>query len=303
MAASGLHSAFDAEELFGDSTCAAAPLRVGSRGWRGSPNRKVCHFQSRSARMLCSNRDRQDSSSECESTDEDSGNTRKGITTMEAASSLFRIGSGTTQDLREEITAGGQSRPLELLSAEQALVRDLQRGDRQAFALLLGEHQQAVYGYLRARSLDFMHAEDATQEVFLRCYMQRERLDRGTTIRGWLLGIARNVLLEHLRKVKRSREQAWTALCLELDELVTQPAVSPLERHGHQDPAALLPVCLDSLGQSARASLEMHYRSGLRLNEIAVKLKRSEGAVKLLMFRARQALKHCLRTRMEQEGS
>jgi RNA polymerase sigma-70 factor (ECF subfamily) len=253
--------------------------------------------------MLSSNRDIQDSDCECKHTAEDSDNGREGITKMEAASSLFRLGSGTTQDRREEIAASGHSGPLEVLSAEQALVRDLQRGDRQAFASLLAEHQQAVYGYLRARSLDFMHAEDATQEVFLRCYMQRERLDRGTTIRGWLLGIARNVLLEHLRKVKRSREQAWTELCLELDELVTQPTISPLERHGNQDPAALLPVCLDSLGQSARASLEMHYRSGLRLNEIAVKLKRSEGAVKLLMFRARQALKHCLRTRMEQESS
>ena len=38
---------------------------------------------------------------------------------MEAASSLFRLGSGTTQDRREEITASGHNGPLEVLSAEQ----------------------------------------------------------------------------------------------------------------------------------------------------------------------------------------
>jgi RNA polymerase sigma-70 factor (ECF subfamily) len=55
-----------------------------------------------------------------------------------------------------------------------------------------------------------------------------------------------------------------------------------------------LPVCLQSLGQSARQALELHYASRLRLADIGDHLKRSEGAVKLLLFRARQALRRCL---------
>jgi RNA polymerase sigma-70 factor (ECF subfamily) len=38
----------------------------------------------------------------------------------------------------------------------------------------------------------------------------------------------------------------------------------------------------------------MHYASRLRLIQISEQLKRSEGAVKLLLYRARQALKRCL---------
>jgi RNA polymerase sigma-70 factor (ECF subfamily) len=44
----------------------------------------------------------------------------------------------------------------------------------------------------------------------------------------------------------------------------------------------------------------MRYRGNLKLAAIGQKLHRSEGAVKLLMFRARQALKHCLDVKLKQ---
>ena len=62
---------------------------------------------------------------------------------------------------------------------------------------------------------------------------------------------------------------------------------------------AHLPQCLHALGPSARQALELRYQTRLPLNDIGRKLHRSEGAVKLLMFRARQALKHCLDFKLE----
>jgi len=86
----------------------------------------------------------------------------------------------------------------------------------------------------------------------------------------------------------RRREVAWTELCLELDALVVE--------HGGANDEALahLPLCLNSLGQSAREAIDLRYRAQLRMAAIAERLKRSEGAVKLLVHRARAALKHCL---------
>jgi RNA polymerase sigma-70 factor (ECF subfamily) len=79
----------------------------------------------------------------------------------------------------------------------------------------------------------------------------------------------------------------WTELCLEL-ETVTAP-----EANDDQ----LLPAlndCLQELGPSARQAIELHYRSERRLSEIGAVLHRSEGAVKILLHRARQALRDCL---------
>lgn len=164
----------------------------------------------------------------------------------------------------------------------------LARGDRQAFDDLLQQHQAAIYGYLLARLSAPTDAEDLCQEVFLRCYQGRAKLNQAASLRAWLLGIARNVLREHIRRVQRRREVAWTELCLELDAVVQQERTAGNEALDH------LPGCVESLGRSAREALEMRYQSRLKLEEIGRLLHRSEGAVKLLMYRARQALKNCL---------
>jgi RNA polymerase sigma-70 factor (ECF subfamily) len=107
------------------------------------------------------------------------------------------------------------------------------------------------------------------------------------------LGIARNLLHEHTRKIKRRKEVAWTELCLELDEMVSSDDELYGDLLGH------LPNCLDSLGESARQAVELRYSAHLRLAEIGEKLCRSEGAAKLLMFRAKRALKNCLDRKFE----
>jgi len=170
----------------------------------------------------------------------------------------------------------------------RALVQASQRGDNRAFATLVELYQATVYGYLRARVLEPADAEDLCQEVFLRCYVGRAKLHRAAAIGPWLIGIARNLLHEHVRGKQRRREVAWTELCLEVDTLVGHAHAEATDAIGH------LPLCLESLGQSAREALDLRYRSQLRNGEIAARLKRSEGAVKLLVHRARQALKNCL---------
>lgn len=176
--------------------------------------------------------------------------------------------------------------------AHRALVTASQRGDKKAFAVLVELYQNSVYGYLRARLAEPADAEDLCQEVFLRCYLGREKLARATAVGSWLIGIARNLLREHVRRQHRRREVGWTELCLALEQLVG-------EQHSESNDALNhLPKCLESLGQSAREAIDLRYRSQLRLAEIAQHLRRSEGAVKLLMHRSRQALKNCLDRRL-----
>jgi RNA polymerase sigma-70 factor, ECF subfamily len=172
-------------------------------------------------------------------------------------------------------------------SPETLLVEAAQRGDKAAFATIVQQNQGAVYGFFCARMVESSDAEDLCQEVFMRCYLGREKFSRAVAIRPWLIGIARNILREHARRKHRRREVAWTELCLEF-ETISEVADQSDEALVH------LPLCLESLGKSAREALSLKYHARLKLQEIGKKLCRSEGAIKLLMFRARQALKHCL---------
>jgi RNA polymerase sigma-70 factor (ECF subfamily) len=193
--------------------------------------------------------------------------------------------------------AAGDVRPARAAEYEghRGLVAAVQRGDNRAFAALIELYQHTVYGFLRARLLEPADAEDLCQEVFLRCYLGREKLNRAAAVGPWLIGISRNLLREHVRRVQRRKEVAWTELCLELDALAAEHAGDQ-----RQDEAfAHLPACLDSLGQSAREAIELRYRQQLRMAQIGERLKRSEGAVKLLVHRARAALRHCLETKLK----
>jgi len=178
---------------------------------------------------------------------------------------------------------------------EKRLFLSAQRGDRAAFAEIVRRHQGAIYGYLRSRLLEPADAEDLCQEVFLRCYVGRARFDESALVRPWLIGVARNVLREHIRTVVRRHEIAWTELCLELETMV------PADEGLYDDVVGYLPDCLESLGQSARQALDLYYRSKLRLAEIGERLRRSVGAVKLLMYRSRQALRRCLDGKLARE--
>ncbi|MFM8984803.1 MAG: RNA polymerase sigma factor [Planctomycetia bacterium] len=93
------------------------------------------------------------------------------------------------------------------------------------------------------------------------------------------------MLREHVRRAARRREVAWTELCLQVED---RAAAAPDDRADH------LTACLDGLGKTARTALDLHYGENLRLAEIGRRFDRSEGAVKLLLFRARQAVRRCL---------
>lgn len=171
---------------------------------------------------------------------------------------------------------------------EAALIKRVQDGDRSAFEALVEAHQGAVYGYFRARVLQPQDAEDLTQDLFLRCYLAMDQFDTSCQLRPWLMGFARNLLREYIREHKRRKEVGWTELCLQVDEMLGD------DEGPYEDELQHLPNCLNSLGTSARQAIGLRYTAKMRLAQIGEKLRRSEGAVKLLMFRARQALKQCL---------
>lgn len=171
------------------------------------------------------------------------------------------------------------------------LLRASWRGDQAAFAALVKRHERLLHGYMRARLTGAADVDDVCQETFLRLYTGRSvPPEAAAGLRPWLLGIARNVLLEHVRRAKR-RKHAWTELCLEIEE-AGGTHVGGVDTD--DDALARLPDCMQGLGPSARQAIDLYYGSGLRMRDMALQLKRSEGAVKLLVHRARQALKRCL---------
>ncbi len=71
-------------------------------------------------------------------------------------------------------------------------------GEPEALRRIFDEEQRAIYSYCRRFVED--HAADVTQEVFLAAWRSRHRFDPAAgSLGGWLMGIARFKVLDHVR--------------------------------------------------------------------------------------------------------
>ena len=73
-------------------------------------------------------------------------------------------------------------------------------GDREALRFLYVSYSHNIYGYVRSIVRDDHEAEDVTQHVFAKLMTTIGKYDdRGVPFFAWLLRMARNVAIDHLR--------------------------------------------------------------------------------------------------------
>jgi RNA polymerase sigma-70 factor (ECF subfamily) len=101
--------------------------------------------------------------------------------------------------------------------------------DAAAFTPLVEQHSAALHGYFARR---VPHAaDDLLAETWLQAFAARRGFDPGLgTARGWLFGVARNVLLLHLRRAGRDTavptpetSDPWQAVDRRLDAAALAP--------------------------------------------------------------------------------
>jgi RNA polymerase sigma-70 factor, ECF subfamily len=75
-------------------------------------------------------------------------------------------------------------------------------GDPAAFRVLFDRHAPSVRRFLRDLGRDAAFADEATQETFVRAHARLATLRDDQRLRPWLLGIARRVFLEAVRRAR-----------------------------------------------------------------------------------------------------
>ncbi len=107
------------------------------------------------------------------------------------------------------------------------------QGSRAALAEVYATHAQAVYRYALGRLRSAADARDVTQEVFMVAFGEdtRSRFRGLSPIRGFLLGIAHNVLRHHSRadRVRDSKYEAASAATEEPRAAIVDDAIRDRE--------------------------------------------------------------------------
>jgi RNA polymerase sigma-70 factor (ECF subfamily) len=160
--------------------------------------------------------------------------------------------------------------------------------NRKAAAEFVERHSDAIYGYLRNRLAPRTDVvEDVLQEVFLTAWENLARYEGRSSLRNWLIGIARHKVEAHYRSALR------LPAALE-DEGVEEPPSDDLFPDDALDREQTLEKArriLEALPERYRIALRWRYWEGRAAAEMAAQIGKTEKAVERLLARARQAFR------------
>lgn len=170
------------------------------------------------------------------------------------------------------------------LLAERDLIVAAQR-DRAAFTPLYERYVDQIFAYVLSMTRDRELAEDVTAATFAKAIEELPRFEyRGVPYSAWLYRVATNMV--H----RQRRRKGW----VELQPHLPDEAPGPDELAEAGDRAAEVRLAVAQLPADQRQAVQLRFGSDLRNREIAELMGRSEGAVKLLTFRALTSLRRRL---------
>jgi len=183
---------------------------------------------------------------------------------------------------------------------DAVLMLRVQRGDRAAFADLVGKYKQPVMNFVYRSLRDEIEAEDVAQNVFLQVYKSRRRYKQTAKFSTWLFTIARNLCLNELRRRSRHPAESIEETQAEQEdqpqrqyEDKSQPA--PPEELLQGELARKIEEALAELPENQRTAILLCRQDELSYEEIADILDCSLSATKSLIHRGRETLKEKLK--------
>jgi RNA polymerase sigma-70 factor (TIGR02952 family) len=162
------------------------------------------------------------------------------------------------------------------------LVHRAQAGDAEAFGELYDHYVTIVHRYVYHRVGDRATAEDITSETFVRALRRIDSLSfQGRDVGAWLVTIARNIILDHV-KSSRYRLEVATADMRDADRATDGPEDAVI---AHLTNKQLL-ECVRQLGSEQQECIVLRFLHGLSVSETAQIMGKKDGAIKALQHRA-----------------
>ena len=95
--------------------------------------------------------------------------------------------------------------------SDEVLFQAFQRGDAQAFEVLLSRYRKGIYNFLYRSTRSTESAEDLYQEVFLRVVHRASSYNEKSKFSSWIYAIARNLCIDHARRMSHRRHRSLDA--------------------------------------------------------------------------------------------
>jgi len=162
--------------------------------------------------------------------------------------------------------------------ADERLLIEAAQKDPARFADLYELHFERVYAYVVRRVQDRAETEDLTAEVFHQALANLKRFEwRGIPFAAWLFRIAANLISDRWQHSRRE---------IGNDSAVIDSAqVGPAEIEAVEKRATLFRL-VETLPPEQRRVVVLRFAEQKSIKQVAREIRKTEGAVKQLQFRA-----------------
>jgi RNA polymerase sigma-70 factor (ECF subfamily) len=182
-------------------------------------------------------------------------------------------------------------------SRDLILVLRCLQGDEEAWGELVNTYSRPVFNHSYRFTGRRDVAEDLTQEIFLRAYRNLESFRaESASFRTWLYRVSRNLLIDHLRKERRSSITFFDHNEEKL-AILDDRSPGPLRLMERAEAARILSAGLMALAPDLRQAITLRELDGLSYREIARIAGTVEGTIKSRVSRGRLQLARLLMQR------
>jgi RNA polymerase sigma-70 factor, ECF subfamily len=164
--------------------------------------------------------------------------------------------------------------PSELAPDDAALIERWRGGDERAATTLVERHAQAIARFVASLG-ERDEVEEVVQDTFVRAFGSLDSFRGESTVRTWLLTIARNLL----RDRQRGRKRAKLHVEIQDDDIVS--SLDALEGTVAAETEQRLRAAVETLSPMQRSIFTLRVTEGMSYREIAIAVGSTEGAARV----------------------
>lgn len=168
-----------------------------------------------------------------------------------------------------------------------SLLASVASGDMNSMKVLYQRHADAVQRFVHSRIRDHFEVADIVHNTMLDVWRSAGRFEGRSSARSWILSIARNKMVDVIRK------QARTELA-DPDETVPDESPNAEAVIAAAQDAAHVRECLEKLPSHQKSAVHLAFFEEMTYGEIAEVSDVPEGTIKTRIYHAKKLLMRCL---------
>jgi RNA polymerase sigma-70 factor (ECF subfamily) len=191
------------------------------------------------------------------------------------------------------------------LVGPESEVAQLRRGDLDALSALVARYQNRLYRYLLRIVREQADAEDLFQQTWVRVAERIGQYDAQRNFDAWLFSVARNLAIDHLRRVRPDSLDEPISSDIEGEtkaaRLVSKerPAVDGLLE---RERAGQIEIAMGELPVSYREVLTLRFEEEMKIEDIARVLQIPLSTVKSRLRRSLEQMRQSIEAKYPNEG-